>query len=51
MPRKRYRHEEIVSILRQVDIHVSEGKSVADAFREIGATEVTYCRCQSSAAD
>lgn len=44
MPRKSYRHEEIVSMLRQVDIHVSEGKSVADAFREIGATEVTYYR-------
>jgi putative transposase len=42
MPRKRPTPEEIVSKLRQVDVLVSQGKSVADAVRAIGMTEVTY---------
>ncbi len=36
--------EEIVSKLRQVDVLVSQGKSVADSVRSIGVTEVTYYR-------
>jgi len=44
MPRKRPTPEEIVAKLRQVDVLVSQGKSVADAVRAIGATEVTYYR-------
>ena len=44
MPRKRYKPEEIVSKLRHVDVLVSQGKSVADAVRDIGVTEVTYYR-------
>ena len=36
MPRKRHQPEEIVSKLRQVDVLVSQGKSVADAVRAIG---------------
>ncbi len=44
MPRKRHKPEEIVAKLRQVDVLVSQGKSVADAVRDIGVTEVTYCR-------
>ena len=47
MPRKRHKPEEIVAKLRQVDVLVSQGKSVADAVRAISVTEVTYCRwCQ-----
>ena len=34
--------EEIVAKLRQVDVLTSQGKSVADAIRAIGVTEVTY---------
>lgn len=30
--------------LRQVDVLTSQGKSVADAIRTIGVTEVTYYR-------
>ena len=30
--------------LRQVDVLVSQGKSVADSIRAIGVTEVTYYR-------
>jgi transposase-like protein len=44
MPRKRYKPEEIVAKLRQVDVLVSQGRTVADAVREIGVTEVTYYR-------
>ena len=44
MPRKRHKPEEIVAKLRQVDVLVSQGQSVADAVRSIGATEVTYYR-------
>ena len=44
MPRKRPTPEEIVAKLRQVDVLVSQGKSVADAVRSIGTTEVSYYR-------
>jgi hypothetical protein len=44
MPRKRHKPEEIVAKLRQVDVLVAQGRSVADAVRSIGVTEVTYCR-------
>jgi putative transposase len=44
MPRKRHTSEEIVAKLRQVDVLVSQGQSVADAIRQIGVTEVTYYR-------
>jgi ACT domain-containing protein len=44
MPRKRHKPEEIVATLRQVDVLVSQGKSVADAVRAICVTEVTYYR-------
>jgi putative transposase len=36
MPRKRHKPEEIVAKLRQVDVLVSKGQSVADAVRAIG---------------
>ena len=41
---KRHRPEEIVTKLRQVDVLVSQGSSVADAIRGVGVTEVTYYR-------
>ena len=42
MPTKRHKPEEIVAKLRQVDVLTSQGRSVADAIRSIGVTEVTY---------
>ena len=39
MARKRHKPEEIVAKLRQVDVLVSQGQSVADAIRSIGVTE------------
>ena len=44
MPRKRHKPEEIVAKLRQVDVLVSQGRTVADAVRSIRVTEVTYFR-------
>src|SRR5215203_2504415 len=44
MPRKRHKPEGNVSKLRQGDAWVSQGRSVADAVRSIGVTEVTYSR-------
>ena len=44
MPIKRRRPEEVVAKLRQVDVLVSRGKSVAEAVCSIAVTEVTYYR-------
>ena len=41
---KRHEPEEIITKLRQVDVLVSQGSSVAEAIRSIGVTEVTYYR-------
>ena len=38
MPKKQYKPEEIVTELRQVDMHLSQGSSVADAIRQIGVS-------------
>ena len=44
MPKKRYQPEEIAGKLRQVDVHQSQGISVADAISQIGVSDVTYYR-------
>ncbi len=44
MARKRYKPEEIVAKLRQVEVLTSQGKSAVEAIRSIGVTEVTYYR-------
>ena len=41
MSRKRHEPEEIVAKLRQGDVLVSQGQTVADAIRSIGVSEVT----------
>jgi hypothetical protein len=40
MSRKRHKPEEIVAKLRQVDVLLAQGQSVADAIRSISVTEV-----------
>ena len=47
MPRKRHKPEEIVAKLRQVDVMMAQGHSVADAVRSIGVSDVTYHRWRS----
>jgi hypothetical protein len=44
MAMKRYKAEEIVAKLRQVNVLTSQRQSMADAIRQIGVSEVTYCR-------
>ena len=44
MRRERDKPEEFFGKLRQVDVLVSQGRTVADAVRAIGVTEVTYYR-------
>jgi len=43
-PRKRHDPEEIVGKLRQVDVLVSQGRSVADAVSELNLSERRVCR-------
>jgi putative transposase len=44
MPRKVYTPEQIVTLLRQVDVAVGQGKSVPLACREAGISDVSYYR-------
>ena len=44
MPRKRRTLEKIAGELSQVDVLAAPGRSIADAVRAIGTTEVTYYR-------
>jgi hypothetical protein len=44
MPRKRHKPEEIVAKLRQVNVLVARGTSMADAIRSIGVTEMASGR-------
>ena len=44
MSRKRHTPEEIVTKLRQVEVLTAQGRSVAEAIRTIGVTEVTFYR-------
>lgn len=47
MAGKRHKAEEIVTKLRQVDVLNAQDKSMAEAIRSIGVTEVTYYRWRS----
>ena len=44
MPQKKHKPEEIVAKLRKVDVLVSQGRSVDEAVRSIGVTQLTYYR-------
>ncbi|MBM4073341.1 MAG: transposase, partial [Planctomycetes bacterium] len=44
MARKRYKPEDIVTKLQQVDVLQSQGQSTGEAVRQIGVTETTYFR-------
>ena len=46
MPKKRYEPEETVAKLRQVDVHVAQGRSIPDAIRQIGVGDASYFRCR-----
>ncbi len=44
MPRRRLTPEKLIARLRQADVLISQGNSVATAVRSLGVTEVTYYR-------
>jgi len=44
MARKRYKPEEIIQILREIEVLTSQGKSVAEAAKQCGIVEQTYYR-------
>ena len=44
MSRKRFSAEQIVNKLREVDVLLSQGRSVAQACKQIAVTEQTYYR-------
>ena len=44
MPKKYYKAEEIINILRQVEVLVSQGQTAQMAVRNIGISEQTYYR-------
>jgi transposase-like protein len=44
MSRKRFKPEEIVNKLREADVLLSQGKSIAQACKQIGITDQTYYR-------
>ena len=44
MAKKRHTAEQIIHLLREVEIHTSEGKTIAQAARQIGVTGQTYYR-------
>ena len=44
MARKRYKAEEIIAHLREVEVRLSQGETIAIACRPIGVTEQTYYR-------
>ena len=44
MRKKRYRPEEIITKLRAADILISQGRTVAEAIKSLGVSDVTYYR-------
>jgi transposase-like protein len=44
MAKKKYSAAEIVSLLRQAEVHLSQGMTVVEAARKLGIAEQTYYR-------
>jgi transposase-like protein len=44
MARKSYKPEEIISLLRQIEVLQSQGMAVSDAVRQLGVSEQTFYR-------
>ena len=44
MPKKTYRPEEIIIKLREAEVRLSQGVTVAEVIRTLGVSEVTYYR-------
>lgn len=44
MPRKRFTPEQIIGLLRQAEVDLSKGRTVAEVSRSIGVSEQSYYR-------
>ena len=44
MKRNRFTVEQIIRMLREAEVYVSQGKSIAQVSRELGIAEQTYYR-------
>ncbi len=44
MPKRRYKAEEIIKILREADVLISQGMTTSRAARQLGITDKTYYR-------
>ncbi len=44
MVKKGYTPEQVINKLREAEIHLSQGNSIAEASRKLGVTEQTYYR-------
>jgi transposase-like protein len=44
MPKKHYTPEQIIPLLRQIEVETANGKNVAEACRGAGVTDQTYYR-------
>ena len=44
MPRKRYTPEQIISKLREAEVLLSQGQTVAQASKQLGVSDQTYYR-------
>ena len=44
MKKTKYTAEQIIVLLREMEVHCSQGKTIAEAARQIGVTEQTYFR-------
>jgi len=44
MPKKRFSAEQIVALLRQIEVATAQGKSISIASREAGISEQSYFR-------
>jgi transposase-like protein len=48
MPKQRFTTEEIIHKLREADVWIGQGKTVADACKQLGITDKTYFRWRKS---
>ena len=44
MPNKRYKAEQIVTLLRQIEVGIANGKTTPQACKEVEISVQTYCR-------
>ena len=47
MPTKRHTPEQVINKLREAEVAMAQGSTVAEASRQIGVTEQTYYRCRN----